>query len=289
MVEEESDDAEAVVKLLELNDIINTIVEKYSLIKKGDINGAKALPTVAPHPTPSAPTKAPAADESLIDLLGGEIEPANGSSSAAGPSNVNSLQDDLLGLSIDDPSASIGQGGGIALGFGANTSIAYYPWIAVFNVLIGILGIPGPPLLSSTMQSNTAGQQQISPSPSPKPSASGPDYAAIFGALSTPRLPGQRTDAPPKPSGDEEWAFTSALPQGSEIKSNEILVMDSNLRVVMEVNWPVPDGPILLRAKFSNNASQPIQDLTFQMAVTKVQSRFAGKGTYVNFIAGIFS
>jgi ADP-ribosylation factor-binding protein GGA len=46
--------------------------------------------------------------------------------------------------------------------------------------------------------------------------------------------------------------------------------MDSNLRVITEVNRPVPEGPILLKAKFSNNASQPIQDLTFQMAVTKV-------------------
>jgi len=124
MVEEESDDAEAVVKLLELNDIINTIIEKYTLIKKGDINAARALPTVATRPTFSGAAKAaptPVVEDSLIDL-GGDME-TNGSSSAPRPSGGSSLQDDLLGLSIDDPNGSIGHGGGIALGFGANTSM----------------------------------------------------------------------------------------------------------------------------------------------------------------------
>jgi hypothetical protein len=138
MVEEESDDAEAVVRLLELNDIINTIIEKYNLIRKGDLNAAKSLPTVASHISTPTTTKAPATDDSLIDLLGGEVEPTNGSSSAAGPSNVGSLQDDLLGLSIDDPSASIAQGGGIALGFGANTSISYRAWPVVSHSLMDI-------------------------------------------------------------------------------------------------------------------------------------------------------
>jgi ADP-ribosylation factor-binding protein GGA len=117
MVEEESDDTEAVLKLLELNDIINTIIEKYTLVKKGNINAAKALPTVAPDPGTS---NAPVVEDSLIDL-GGDVGPTNGPPPTPGPSNANSLQDDLLGLSIDDPNASIGQGGGIALGFGANT------------------------------------------------------------------------------------------------------------------------------------------------------------------------
>jgi ADP-ribosylation factor-binding protein GGA len=128
MVEEESDDAEAVVKLLELNDAINTIIEKYMLTRKGDINGAKALPTVAPYTPSSSATKSSATaavEDSLIDLGGDMDGPVNGSSSAPGPSKSSLLQDDLLGLSIDDPSASIGQGGGIALGFGANTSMSY--------------------------------------------------------------------------------------------------------------------------------------------------------------------
>jgi ADP-ribosylation factor-binding protein GGA len=51
-----------------------------------------------------------------------------------------------------------------------------------------------------------------------------------------------------------------------------MLVTDTNLRVVVEVDRPAADGPILLKARFSNNGSQPIQDLIFEMAVTKVLS-----------------
>ena len=92
------------VKLLELNDIINTIIQKYRLVRKGDLNGAKALPTVANTPGAVYHTAKDApVEDSLIDL-GGD-EPANGSSSTPGPSNLSLLQDDLLGLSIDDPFA----------------------------------------------------------------------------------------------------------------------------------------------------------------------------------------
>jgi ADP-ribosylation factor-binding protein GGA len=58
----------------------------------------------------------------------------NGTSSAQ--TQATSVEDDLLGLSMDDK--PYGQTGGIALGFGTNT------------------GIPGPALLSSTMQQNSA-------------------------------------------------------------------------------------------------------------------------------------
>jgi ADP-ribosylation factor-binding protein GGA len=274
MVEEESDDAEAVVKLLELNDVINTTLERYNLVKKGNLDAAKALPlTPARTVTTAAPASASSSapvEDSLIDL-GGD---SNGQSAQSGPSGNNgSLQDDLLGLSIDDPNASIGAGGGIALGFGANSNI------------------PGPPLLSSTLEANnanTVGQQQFPPvasSPSPQPDA----LASAFGNLASPKMPvSSRTPDPfatfGKPpaqpqalnNDDEEWSFSSALPPGSEnprpaLAQNEMLVLDSNLRVVIDASRPatMPGGPIVLKAKFSNNAGQVLQDLTFQMAVTK--------------------
>ncbi|KAI5817502.1 VHS domain-containing protein [Pyronema omphalodes] len=265
MVEEESDDAEAVVKLLELNDAINTIIEKYMLVKKGDINGARALPNVSPYPAASSAAK-PSQEDSLIDLLGDE--PTNGSgavasSSTPGPSNSTLLQDDLLGLSIDDPSATIGQGGGIALGFGANTNI------------------PGPPLLSSTLHTSTAGMQPPSPQPAfqqiqpqfqqtPPPAAASnafnfPGAAASLGlsssAVSTPAA----TPAPAAASAaaeDDDWSWSEAP------KSNEITVLNSHLKVVAEVNRE-QNGMIVLKAAFSNSTGQVITDLTFQMAVTK--------------------
>lgn len=120
MIEEESDDHEAVVKLLELNDIINTTVERYNLVRKGDLDAARALPLTSgasPSASQGAPPPPSAATElSLIDLE----DNANGGPSAPAGGKSGSLEDDLLGLSFQDNNA-FGQGGGIALGFGANT------------------------------------------------------------------------------------------------------------------------------------------------------------------------
>ena len=44
MCEEESDDSEAVAKLLEINDSIHRTIERYKLIKKGDLDAASKIP-----------------------------------------------------------------------------------------------------------------------------------------------------------------------------------------------------------------------------------------------------
>lgn len=126
MCEEESDDHEAVAKLFEINDSIHRTVERWKLLKKGDIEGAEKLAQGAPIPTASTSAsagkaKALAANElSLIDF-DGEAE-ANGAAPEAAPSSQGGLENDLLGLSLGDSSSSFGQGGGISLGFGANQS-----------------------------------------------------------------------------------------------------------------------------------------------------------------------
>lgn len=126
MCEEESDDHEAVAKLLEINDSIHRTVERYRLLKKGDIEGAKALASGAPvastsNGSGSGAGKSAAQELSLIDF---DAEPSGGdSTSQSAPQGGNSLENDLLGLSLGETS-SYGQGGGIALGFGANTSMS---------------------------------------------------------------------------------------------------------------------------------------------------------------------
>ncbi|RPB15274.1 VHS-domain-containing protein [Morchella conica CCBAS932] len=270
MIEEESDDTDAVVKLLELNDIINTTVERYTFTKKGNLDAAKGLPLISgssPPPFSEASSSAAAVETSLIDL-DNDLNGGSGTS-ANTTGKTGSLEDDLLGLSFQE-SGPFGQGGGIALGFGANT------------------GIPGPPLLSTTVQTNTAGQQnQITPSASPAPPPaqkvpppSFPNYTSAFGSpaqqpvaiSSSSQIPTSQQNGTTV-NDDDEWAFTSALPPGSEQAParNELVILNSNLHILLEANRPVtmPDGPILIKAKFSNNNSQPIQDLTFQMAVTK--------------------
>ena len=124
MCEEESDDAEAVAKLLEINDSIHRTIERYKLVKKGDIDAASKIPK-GTLGTSTGVSKNADNELSLIDFSGDDPTPttAPGEGSSAN-GNVapkqESLEDDLLGLSMQDN--TYGQGGGIALGFGANSS-----------------------------------------------------------------------------------------------------------------------------------------------------------------------
>lgn len=121
MCEEESDDHEAVAKLLEINDSIHRTVERYKLMKKGDVDAASKI-AKGTLGTSTGVSKNAANELSLIDF-DGEPE-TNGSSSTnvapASTSQPGGLEDDLLGLSMGD--SSYDQGGGISLGFGNNTS-----------------------------------------------------------------------------------------------------------------------------------------------------------------------
>lgn len=122
MCEEESDDHAAVAKLFEINDSIHRTVERYKLMKSGDMEGAAKVAAGGPAPSQTATVTSNAAGElSLIDF---DPEPsaANGGQ-PAGSSQAGGLENDLLGLDIGgDSNSSFGQGGGIALGFGANQS-----------------------------------------------------------------------------------------------------------------------------------------------------------------------
>ena len=121
MCEEESDDQEAVAKLFEINDSIHRTIERYKLIKKGDVDGASKIPQ-GTLGTSTGVSKTANNELSLIDFSG-DTEPSASASGTVNGSNEQkdtSLQDDLLGLSVQDQ--DYGQGGGIALGFGANSS-----------------------------------------------------------------------------------------------------------------------------------------------------------------------
>ena len=128
MCEEESDDHEAVAKLLEINDSIHRTVERYKLLKKGDVTGAAQLARGAPPAQASSSSngKSAAQELSLIDFDGdGDANGTSSASQGAPTSQAGDLENDLLGLSLGDTS-SFGQTGGIALGFGANTSTSLF-------------------------------------------------------------------------------------------------------------------------------------------------------------------
>jgi ADP-ribosylation factor-binding protein GGA len=117
MCEEESDDQEAVAKLFEINDSIHRTIERYKLIKKGDLDAASKIPK-GTLGTSMGVRKNADNELSLIDFDGDVGSSTNDNNN--GTSKTGSLEDDLLGLSFQDQ--TYGQSGGIALGFGANTS-----------------------------------------------------------------------------------------------------------------------------------------------------------------------
>ena len=120
MCEEEQDDSEAVAKLLEINDSIHRTVERYKLVKKGDVDAASRIPK-GTLGTSTGVSKTADNELSLIDL-GGDFESTSAphiNQTTESQSKMGSLEDDLLGLSFQD--GTYGQGGGIALGLGANS------------------------------------------------------------------------------------------------------------------------------------------------------------------------
>lgn len=134
MCEEESDDHEAVAKLFEINDSIHRTVERYKLMKKGDVEGASKIAR-GEHVASSAAVKSAAQELNLIDF-DGEVEANGGSSSAnvvasgsGSQAQPGGLEDDLLGLSLGESgdSSTFGQTGGISLGFGSNSSKSHFP------------------------------------------------------------------------------------------------------------------------------------------------------------------
>lgn len=126
MCEEESDDHEAVAKLLEINDSIHRTAERYKLMKKGDIEGAAKVAAGGPPPSAAGATASSSSAANELSLIDFDVDASsNGAqpNSAAAPSaSAGGLENDLLGLDIGGESSSFGQGGGIALGFGANQS-----------------------------------------------------------------------------------------------------------------------------------------------------------------------
>ncbi|KAJ0115971.1 VHS domain-containing protein [Diaporthe amygdali] len=199
MCEEESDDHEAVARLLEINDSIHRTVERYKLMKKGDLEGASKIAR-GEHVASQAAVKSAAQELNLIDF-DGEAE-ANGPSGngSAGPSagsqsQPGGLEDDLLGLSLGDDAGTFGQTGGISLGFGHNGSKS------TVNAHTGIRSprstdVPGPSLLSSMTHNSTAqGSGMTTSTPDPFSSFNAFNSAPSTSKNNTPQPPNYQQSA----------------------------------------------------------------------------------------------
>lgn len=275
MCEEESEDHEAVAKLFEINDSIHRTVERYKLMKKGDMEGAAKVAAGGPAPSQTASVGVSANELSLIDF-DAEAAGTNGSNGASqGTSQAGGLENDLLGLDIGGESSTYGQGGTIALGFGANQNIpgpALLSSMTEDNSAKGNLANQTPPFSQFASFSTPIASQSTTPQPAaqqqPKPPAPQPavDPFASLAASSTP--------PPPKPAvsnDDDEWNFTSSLPPETPSKPREhkSIVSDGNLRTEFLAKRVGPSNSINLHFAFTNNTAQPISELHFQLAVTK--------------------
>jgi hypothetical protein len=112
MCEEESEDPEAVHKLLEINDSIHRTIERYKLVRKGDFDAASRIPK-GTLGTTTGVSKNANNELSLIDF---DPEPISSSNGNAEPSaqGGSALENDLLGLSLGEEVPALG--GGISLG-----------------------------------------------------------------------------------------------------------------------------------------------------------------------------
>lgn len=303
MCEEESDDHEAVAKLFEINDSINRTVERYKLMKKGDIEAASKI-AKGTLGTTTGVAKNAANELSLIDF-DADGEGVGEASSSAPPSKPGGLEDDLLGLSMDESTISdtpFGQSGAIGLGFGANSSMSFVD--ILYMTELTYLDIPGPSLISSNTENNSA----RAPTPAASaasPALTPPNYAGFqppaqqppsdpFAALtqpvrqSTPQLtsttpsmfdfrsntstPNPNVTKAPVSTDDDEWAFESALPENTELPSSNVITLtDSVINITAEAGRKSSSDPLItISFKYSNKTPMPISELTFQAAVSKV-------------------
>lgn len=197
MCEEESEDPEAVNKLLEINDSIHRTIERYKLVKKGDHDAASRIPK-GTLGTTTGVSKNANNELSLIDF---DPEPApNGNAPQPAAQGTSSVENDLLGLSLDEPVPATG---GISLGPGRAEAITRRIRPADFLVGNPMAGpsapsfTPPPPQpgrsaadakfdILSAFNSSQPISQSSTPAPSlpqPQPTATPPPPADPFASL----------------------------------------------------------------------------------------------------------
>ena len=296
MCEEESDDHEAVAKLFEINDSIHRTIERYRLIKKGDIAAANAIPKGTLGVSGPGVKQGPDNELSLIDF-GGTDEPATTSPSGASEPprpKASALEDDLLGLNMGD--GNYGAGGELSLGgpppAPANGTTKTADIMAMFSSpSTKPAQSPRTPQPASSLPPALQQPQYQHPKPPQATSKSDP-----FASLATPpreaspfnsQRSASRSPAPPQstsgidllgldsstnaapPPPDDEWTFTSALPDATATPA-ELTVTNSSIHARFAVSLVSPDE-LLIHNRISNTTTHPIADLNFKLAVAKVR------------------
>lgn len=202
MCEEESDDPEAVSKLLEINDSIHRTIERYKLVKKGDHDAASRIPK-GTLGTTTGVSKNANNELSLIDFDPDPSPSSNGNAGAA--PHASSLENDLLGLSMDEPAPATG---GISLG----PSGMITPDPAKNADLVA------EAMTNRAAPSSTPPLQQADAPPAPKPNY---DILSLNSSqpISQPSTPSPaippQTATPPAPAADPFASLVSGSSRGA--------------------------------------------------------------------------
>lgn len=300
MCEEESDDAEAVAKLLEINDSIHRTIERYKLMKAGNVEAANKIEKGTLGTTTGVGKNA-ANELSLIDFdpeppTASAISDTNGSLLDAGPGSstthtkAKSVEDDLLGLSLDDSSA--GTWGAISLGPSTNSTAPTGSTVSNTSTIAH----SRPPVPQASPKPNydafaslTSALPLSNPAaPVPTASQSRPSshavidpFAALVSSSSRPSTPARSGNTPqpisqafataqPAPAAapaEDDWTFESSLPEPRAVN-----VLSSSVQIEFEARRPSAQTDIQITARFSNTTDQRISGLHFQVAVEKSYS-----------------
>lgn len=310
MCEEESDDAEAVAKLLEINDSIHRTVQRYKLMKAGDVEAATKIPKGTLGTTTGVGKNA-ANELSLIDF--DPEQPASSSTgnivdTSSGSGKATTVEDDLLSLSMDD--TTYGQAGGISLGGANNGSILFSspPSQAVNPMSAFQTPSAAPQPLKANydafaaLTSSLPTSKPATPVPSAQLSRQIPShppvdpFAALVSDSSRPSTPSRQrngvntttptttslldlaqssTPAPPQQAAtttDDEWNFASSLPEPSQPTSNSLQVHVSSIKIDFTASRAAGQQQIHIVSNFSNQTMQSVSGLHFQVAVEKAYS-----------------
>ena len=317
MCEEESDDAEAVAKLLEINDSIHRTIERYKLMKVGNVAAANQI-AAGTLGTTTGVGKNAANELSLIDF---DPEPptptgqatSNGSLLESAPAQTSSAQtsveDDLLGLSLNSDS---GPSGMISLGPSTSTNTSSLPFSIAPQPSHAPTGssassMASPPPQQSPKPNYDAFASLTSALPSSKPATPVPNpqqqvrsssqaidpFAALVSRGSRPSTPSSQRNVSqpaPKPTSqeeslllisqnqqaasstgpDDEWNFASSLPDTHETNTTE--VGTPQIAMKFTTQRQVGQPVIRIQAEFSNNTMSVISGVHFQVAVEKSYS-----------------
>ena len=266
MCEEESDDTEAVAKLFEINDSIHRTLERYRLMKKGDIEGASKIPRGTLGTSGAGVRKGPDNELSLIDF-----GPQDQDRQRNPAGETSSLENDLLSLSMQDDSPSQ-QSISLPISTPAHPTKSKSELLSLFDAppqasaFTALAPTNRPGLISQSSQTApTPGESPFHFSQNvqtPAASLLSLDNGGSSRHIASANPTLQNTGAS---AGDDDWAFSSALPN-----EREIAVLNSKINVMFRIQ-KLDGSPnaIAIKSSISNNTSSPIQDLTFQLAVMK--------------------